>query len=86
MRLDIEAYPNPVADHLQLRFALANSEDFTLAVYDGQGRLATQLPSGRAVAGEPQVLEVPTASYASGLYFVRLTTASGQQRLKFIKQ
>jgi len=45
-----------------------------------------QLASGQAEAGQAQQLTVPTQGYATGLYFVRLSTATGTQLLKLIKQ
>ncbi|RZK11515.1 MAG: T9SS type A sorting domain-containing protein, partial [Hymenobacter sp.] len=59
---------------------------YTLAVYDGQGRLVQQVASGQAAAEQAQEVAVPTATYAAGLYLVRLTMASGVQTLKLVKQ
>lgn len=71
---------------MRLRFALPTTQAYTLAVYDSQGRLVQQLASGQAKAGQQQQVEVPTQSYATGLYLVRFTTATGTQLLKLIKQ
>ncbi|RZK54122.1 MAG: T9SS type A sorting domain-containing protein, partial [Hymenobacter sp.] len=82
----LTASPNPFGEQLTLRFALPTAQAYALAVYDGQGRLVQQLASGQAEAGQAQEVAVPTATYAAGLYLVRLTTASGVQTLKLIKQ
>jgi hypothetical protein len=71
---------------LQLSFALPIAQAYTLALYDAQGRLVRQLSSGQAEAGQAQALTVPTQSYAAGLYLVRLSTSTGTQLLKLIKQ
>ena len=84
--LAFTASPNPFGEQLHLQFALPTTQAYTLAVYDGQGRLVQQVASGEAVAGQAQELAVPTQSYAAGFYLVRLTTASGVQHLKLIKQ
>ena len=84
--LALAGSPNPFAEQLRLRFALSATQDYTLAVYDAQGRLVQQLASGEAPAGQVQQVEVPTQSYATGLYLVRLTTATGSQLLKLVKQ
>jgi len=55
-------------------------------VYDAQGRLVQQLANGQVEASKAQELMVPTHTYATGLYLVRLTTATGTQQLKLIKQ
>ncbi|MGI4867587.1 MAG: cellulose binding domain-containing protein [Janthinobacterium lividum] len=78
--------PNPFGEQLRVQFALPTAQAYTLAVYDGQGRLVQQLASGQAEAGQAQELAVPTQGYAAGLYLVRLTTATGVQHLKLIKQ
>jgi hypothetical protein len=84
--LALTGSPNPFSEQLRVQFALPTVQAYTLAVYDGQGRLVQQLASGQAEAGQVQQVEVPTASYATGLYLVRLTTATGTQLLKLIKQ
>ena len=78
--------PNPFSEQLRVQFALPTAQAYTLALYDGQGRLVQQLASGQAEAGQVQQVEVPTHTYATGLYLVRLTTATGTQLLKLIKQ
>ncbi|MGI4862597.1 MAG: beta strand repeat-containing protein [Janthinobacterium lividum] len=78
--------PNPFGEQLHLTFALPTAQAYTLALYDGQGRLVQLLASGQAEAGQAQELAVPTQGYATGLYLVRLTTATGVQHLKLIKQ
>jgi hypothetical protein len=78
--------PNPFSEQLQLRFALPTAQAYTLAIYDAQGRLVQQLARGQAEAGQAQQLDVSTHLYAAGLYLVRLTTATGTQLLKIIKQ
>ena len=86
LELALTGHPNPFGDELQLRFTLPIAQAYTLAVYDAQGRLVQQLASGQAEAGQAQQLTVPTHTYAAGLYLVRLTTATGTQLLKLLKQ
>jgi hypothetical protein len=84
--LTLTGSPNPFAEQLWLTFILPATQAYTLAVYDAQGRLVQQLASGEAPAGQAQQVEVPTHTYAEGLYLLRLTTASGTQLLKLVKQ
>ncbi|HET9505096.1 MAG TPA: FG-GAP-like repeat-containing protein [Hymenobacter sp.] len=86
LALTLAGHPNPFGDALQLSFALPLAQAYTLAVYDAQGRLVQQLASGQAEAGQAQTLAVPTQGYAAGLYLVRLSTSTGTQLLKLIKQ
>jgi len=85
LELALTGSPNPFADELRLSFALPTAQAYSLALYDAQGRLVQQLASGQAEAGQAQQVEVPTRTYAAGLYLVRLTTPSGTQLLKLIK-
>jgi hypothetical protein len=80
------AGPNPFSDELHLRFTLANSEAYTLAVYDAQGRLVEELPAGTASAGQPQELTWKAGRYASGLYMVHLRSQSTSQYQRVVKQ
>jgi hypothetical protein len=84
--LALTGSPNPFGEQLRLSFALPTAQAYTLAVYDAQGRLVRQLASGQAEAGQAQELTVPTQGYAAGLYLVRLTTSTGTQLLKLLKQ
>ena len=80
------AGPNPFTDQVQLRFRLPRTEPYTLAVYDGQGRLLAELPSGTAEAGQLQQVAWAGSRYAAGLYLVRLRADSGSQQLRLVKQ
>ena len=84
--LALTGSPNPFSEQLRLSFALPTAQTYTLTVYDAQGRLVQQLASAEAPAGQVQQVEVPTHAYATGLYLVRLTTATGSQLLKLVKQ
>jgi hypothetical protein len=85
LEMRLTASPNPVTDQVRLSFALPYTQAYTLAVYDGQGRLVQQLASGEAPAGQAQELAVPTQTYAAGLYLVRLSTATDVKQFKFVK-
>jgi len=84
--LSLAGSPNPFSEQVRLSFTLPTTQAYTLTVYDGQGRQVQQLASGQAEAGQVQELTVPTYAYATGLYLVRLTTATGSQLLKLLKQ
>lgn len=86
LELQFIGSPNPFDQQLHLQFALPTTQTYTLAIYDGQGRLVQQLASGEAKAGQAQQITVPTHTYAAGFYLARLTTATGTQLLKLTKQ
>ncbi|TGE27653.1 T9SS type A sorting domain-containing protein [Hymenobacter metallicola] len=66
------SWPNPAADHANIRFSLAKPATVTLAVYDAQGRhVATLLENQATLSGE-HTLRLNTAKLAAGLYHYRL--------------
>lgn len=79
-------YPNPVSRAARVRFALAEPQDVTLAVYDLLGREVATLVTGLQPAGVHAVALDATA-LPSGVYLVRLATASGTsvQRVSVVR-
>jgi len=84
--LSLQGYPSPFTKDVRLDFALPQDGTYTLNVYDGLGRLVEHLGSGSAGAGQPQHIQWEAADRATGIYLVRLTTATGVKQLKLIKQ
>jgi hypothetical protein len=68
-------YPNPFNPSTQIRFALPESDNVTLEVFDVTGRQIATLLDGRQAAGSYTVT-VDASSWTSGMYFYRLTTGS----------
>ncbi|UOQ71507.1 T9SS type A sorting domain-containing protein [Hymenobacter cellulosilyticus] len=64
--------PNPSAGKLAVQFTLRQSEAYTLALYDLQGRLVKTVASGMAAG--TQVIPVQAGEYPAGVYLLRLTT------------
>lgn len=73
--------PNPVRESTRIAFTLPNAGPARLAVYDVAGRLVRTLADGGFAAGSQAVSWNGRAEsgerLASGVYLVRLTTASG---------
>ena len=80
------SYPNPFTTAVHLDFALSSPGAYTLAVYDGQGRLVETLAAGTAAAGELQRVDWQGDHYATGLYLVRLATPAGTKQVRLMKQ
>ena len=78
--------PNPVRTTAEIRFALAEPADVTLAVYDALGRQVSVLAEGFRPAGEHAV-PFSAAGLPSGVYVYRLVagSASQSQRLVVVK-
>lgn len=67
-------YPNPFNPSTTFRFELPERSDVELAVYNLRGQLVTHLVKGRLAAGEHKV-QWNAINLASGIYFVRMSTA-----------
>lgn len=74
----VEVFPNPAATDVEIRTALAH---YDLAVYDNAGRL---LHTRHVTQGGP--VRLPLQDWPSGLYYVRLTSASGTGYVRFSKE
>jgi hypothetical protein len=82
----LESYPNPFNTSVEMKFSLSLAGNYSLAVYDAQGRLVEKLANGNATAGELQRVQWQAANHAAGLYLVRLTTDAGVHQMKLVKQ
>lgn len=85
--LALSTSPNPFNPMTRIEFSLPEEQEAGLEVYDLQGRhLATLLPSEKRAAGRYSVSwdgrSGDGSQVSSGVYFVRLNTASGGKTLK----
>ena len=74
----LTSYPNPIHQKGTLSFALPETQEVRLVVYDVLGRQVRTLVRGRKTAGRHTV-QLDTGQLASGIYFGRLE--AGGQRL-----
>ncbi|MEO0789258.1 MAG: T9SS type A sorting domain-containing protein, partial [Bacteroidota bacterium] len=65
----IEVFPNPVVETLFLREVPTRG---SLNIYDGQGRILTQLSTG------PHAIDVDMSAYAKGWYGIELMASNGE--------
>ncbi len=72
------AYPNPFNPTTSVRFALPQTGDATVAVYDALGRQVTTLANGTHRAGWHEVSWNATGQ-ASGVYLIRLVAGATVQ-------
>lgn len=80
------AYPNPFVSDFTISFVLPNDDEYSLFLYDSNGRQVTLLGEGNAVAGETTNIGINGLILARGLYMVKLQTAKGFKGLKIIHQ
>ncbi|MBL7033736.1 MAG: T9SS type A sorting domain-containing protein [Candidatus Delongbacteria bacterium] len=80
-------YPNPFNPSTTIEFGLSEAGVVELAVYDVTGRLVQTLQNGLMTAGNHTMEWAPAADLASGIYFLRMTTAdfSQVQKMTFVK-
>ena len=72
------AYPNPFRSVVTLTLSLSKSEAVTLEAFDVLGRRSFSRDLGVQAAGESRHV-LDGAALPAGVYFVRATTASGEQ-------
>jgi hypothetical protein len=78
----LAAYPNPFASRAVIEFALKNSEEYSVKLYNIVGKEVRSLKTGTAKAGELIQVTLDNAGLAEGLYLVRLTTKTETQAVK----
>ena len=74
---------NPVFGPVRINFSIAQASDVKLEAFDRSGRKLATLASGFASAGSHSATW-DTRSVPAGIYFLRLTAASGQRSLKAV--
>jgi hypothetical protein len=80
---NIKLYPNPAATILYININAANTEDFTLQIYDIGGRLLQM--EEHIVPNLPYPINV--SSFANGMYFVEILAANNViGRGRFVKE
>ncbi|WP_158267662.1 T9SS type A sorting domain-containing protein [Adhaeribacter arboris] len=79
-------YPNPFSNQTTLEFTFEQDEEYTVAIYDLAGKLVSQLPGGKAKAGEPVQVEWKAGPYPTGVYLARLSSRQGIRYLKLVIQ
>lgn len=80
-------FPNPTLDLVSFRFNMPKQGEATIAIYDQSGRMVNTLARDRIKKGQNE-LTFDLTPLSHGVYFVRITGASGQVVLneKVIKQ
>jgi hypothetical protein len=66
-----DVYPNPSQNNTFLKLSSSNTEEITIQVIGLDGKMVFQ--STQRIAGN-SVIEIPSSTFASGMYFLRLNT------------
>lgn len=76
-------YPNPFNPSTKIRFEIAEAGEYSLEVFTMTGSLLTTLVSGNLEKGHHEV-EFAASDLGTGVYFTRLSSASGSQMMKMV--
>ena len=78
----LNVFPNPVLDELQLRAHLNEASSFSVALYNASGRLMQELKG----QGREIVATLDTAAYPPGIYLLQLSTPVGMVNQRIVIQ
>lgn len=79
---DINIYPNPATNFLNIDLSSENAQNITLNICDMSGKIIyTDILNHN---GGTQNFKVPVSELASGMYFLHLNTTTGKSIQKFI--
>lgn len=82
----LEAFPNPSADRVTTRFNLFESEVVTIEVYDITGRLVRTVMENRPLSAGTHEYAIDLADRPDGVYYIRMSTGSGSQTRRLVKE
>ncbi|KAA5541721.1 T9SS type A sorting domain-containing protein, partial [Adhaeribacter rhizoryzae] len=68
------AYPNPAVEQATINFSLPQAGKYSLELYDLRGAKVKTLASGTGKANQNLEVAVNVASYAKGVYLLKLVT------------
>jgi uncharacterized protein (DUF2141 family) len=83
-RVTMNVMPNPMSDAATISFVVPTTDNVTVNVYSVDGKQMAALYNDRASAEVVYTLPLNAAQLPAGMYFVRLTTASGLTEIQKI--
>ena len=78
---NIVAYPNPVRDYLEILLPDTGFENYRVSISNSSGQRIYQSPS----RGTAQNFQLDFSKYASGIYFVQISSSSQSQHFRVIR-
>ncbi len=82
---DLQLYPNPAHDHLQVNYTLLETQSISITLYTIQGREVMNVFEGVQVQGS-QSFDISLNQLQSGIYLLGLKTNSGMIHRKIVVQ
>lgn len=80
-----EVYPNPATDHVSVRYIMGSASDVTIEVKDITGKVIASFNEGTKAEGA-HVLNVNTAAFAEGVYYVTIASGKSLVTKKLVKK
>ncbi|MEG1555154.1 MAG: T9SS type A sorting domain-containing protein, partial [Bacteroidales bacterium] len=81
---DVNIYPNPASNYVNVKFSTDQAENISLQVLDMTGKMIYSEAINHA--GGELNHQIPVANFAKGIYFLQLQTINGKTIHKFIVQ
>lgn len=81
---EAKAYPNPTRDNATIELDIEISGNFTIQLFDLNGRLVEQIYDGHLDSGR-QIFNTDLYDYMPGLYFISIQSLFQQETLKLQK-
>lgn len=81
---DLNVYPNPATDNLNLRFSLTNPEEITCRLMDATGKLLSLETISASIGENHHSLNV--SNLAKGFYMLEVSTSTGKSIRKVMVQ
>jgi hypothetical protein len=68
----LQAYPNPISEQATIKFAVKESQDVTLELYNTLGQRVQVLHQGSVPSSQTRTVSLQASDLSSGLYIVRM--------------
>ena len=80
--VDINIYPNPATNYINVEVATDDAQDFNASIVDMMGKTVYSEQFGHN--GGTEIYNIPVNNLAKGIYFLHLNNANGNHVQKFI--
>lgn len=80
-----EVYPNPTTGNSELSFSLTNAQNVTVTVLNVDGKEMSLMVLGNKTAGD-HIVDINSADFSAGVYFVNIVSNDGVATKKLIKK
>ncbi len=80
----LSVFPNPIAEEASISLTLPREEQFVITVYNLSGAVVQQVEESIAVSGNMYAYSFDASDLPSGVYLVKLTTASVEKQVKVV--